>query len=64
MGAQDRVRVMVMPGDQPLDLPQAEFSVCHGNSIFLAISVERLPADPGASQPDDVDRLGDRPCGS
>jgi hypothetical protein len=64
MGAQDRVRVMVMPGDQPLDLPQAEFGVCHGNSIFLAIFVERLPADPGASQPDDVDRLGDRPCGS
>jgi hypothetical protein len=54
---------MVMPGDQPLDLPQAEFGVCHGDSIFLAISVERLRGDPGASQPDDVDRLGDRSCG-
>ena len=32
MGAQDRMRIVVLPGDQPFDLGQADLAVCHGPS--------------------------------
>ncbi len=42
MRAQHRVRVMMVSGDNPLDLAQAKFGICHGsNSICVGYNSAR-----------------------